>query len=400
MFNLFNKKSFDGISTAISMMLPKVGRSDISHDNITLANCYKKWVYACVSRNADAVSAIPLELMSLSAYNNKFIKRSINKSLKSYDKSLLSNIQYKLADNLDEVLSHPFLTLLENPNNLESGKQFIYQIVVNLEMFGDAYILIEQQGDLIVSLNCLHSQLMHPDIDYTNKKVKGYYYYNVGSGPMYILPENLCRINYYNPNNDYYGYSPLKSVMTPHELSLLYDDYNYAVLTNSGNPSAVISYQGKALTENERDKLETQWNKVMKGASSAGKVKVIGNDFKIEKLGMTPQEMSYESGQREVRLSVSNAFRVPLSLLDQKDSNRSSLDGAYYAWQKDKILPTIRLITDSFNKNILSRYKNDSLWLSYKNPVEADRKALVEEVILLKNNGLMTDEEATLMLAE
>lgn len=401
MFDFLKRKDNKSVTTAIEMMMPKIGRSNAQYSNIDLSNAYKKWVYACISRTADTVSSVPLELMSMSTgTTQKWLGKKINKSLRSYDKSFTSLLNYKLADNVEEVYAHPFLTLLENPNNTDSQKQFIYKIVTNLELFGDAYILVQQEGNLIVSLDCLHTQMITPDIDYANNETRGYWYMQTGGKPLYILPEDMCRISYYNPNDDYNGYSPLKSIMTPHELSLLYDDYNYAILNNSGNPSMVISYQGKALTQDERDKLETQWNKLMRGAANAGRVKVVGNDFIVNKLSMSNEEMCYIEGQREVRLSICNAFRVPLSLIDQKDSNRSSLDGAYYTYQKDKIRPTIGLICDSFNKNIISRYGDDNLWLSYQNPVELDRTNKLNEVILMKTNGLLTDEEAILAVSE
>jgi HK97 family phage portal protein len=170
--------------------------------------------------------------------------------------------------------------------------------------------------------------------------------------------------------------------------------YQLALNENSGNPSAIIKYTDGALSEKERTLLENSWNKTLKGLANTGKVKVIGNNFDVVKMGLSPKELDFMISRRITKESIMAAFGVPLPLVDAKDTNRASFDTSIYQYQKWTITPKIRQIVDDLNAKIISMYNEPRIYLTYEDPVEDNHRAMIDDTIKLYDTGLITLEEA------
>jgi HK97 family phage portal protein len=246
-------------------------------------------------------------------------------------------------------------------------------------------------------MDVLHSQYITPKISLPGYVVEGYWYNYNASTTYYKSSQILC-LKYYNIYNDIVGFAPLQAIFTQETLDNLFDEFSIALLQNGGVPGSIIKYTGKSLKEEEKDKLENQWNKYLKGGQNNGKIKVIGNDFEVVKLGTDPKDMDFIDGRRVTKESILNAFGVPMSFIDPKDSNRSNLEEATYIYQKYTVLPKLQQISDILNKRLVSEFNEPNIYLTYNNPVEQDKKDETDRIYLMLDKGVISVEEARVKL--
>jgi len=387
--NLFKKD----IGSGFQFLLPKKYSTNRANKSL-MADAYNKWIYICVSKNADAVASQTLRLIA----NTKNIKqkyKEINIKEYKHHKSLMANRKFKAVDNYVEIVEHPFLQLLEKPLKGETQYSTMYAIVTNLELFGVSYILLNKSETLGIplSMQVLHSQYVTYTVDNITQEIQEYTY-GFGIKQQKISPEDIIVIKYYSPYSDTDGFAPLQSVFDSYTLDNSFDEYQLALNKNSGNPSAIIKYNNSPLKKEDRDALEASWNKTLGGLSNSGKAKVIGGDFSIEKLGLAPKDLDFINGRRVAKETILSAFGVPIPFVDAKETNRESFKTAMLQYQMFTIEPKIKQIVDELNVKLLSIYGEDRLYLTYDDPVEARHEQIVDNAIKLLNANIISVEEA------
>jgi HK97 family phage portal protein len=388
--DFFRRKS---IQTGLLSLLPP-RRTTNQPGNNQLADAYEKWVYFCVNKNADAVASVNYRLLATTSTSQNRVMlptKSIDKKDFSHDKSFTSTIMAKQAEKIEEIVVHPFLTLLEKPNKDDTQYTFKYKMVTNLEMFGIAYIYIQldKRLKIPVHMEVLHSQFVTPKIDKQTNNITEYKY-GSGTNSKIFPPDEIITVTYYSPYSDIMGFSPLQACYNSYALDKSFDEYQLALNANGGNPGVIIKYAGQ-ITDKQRDILESQWNKTIKGIGNTGKVKVIGNDFNFEKLGMAPKDMDYPQGRKLLQEAQFATFGVPMSFSNSKEVNRASAEADIYKYQKYTILPKIKQIVDDFNSKLIPFYNEPRIYLSYENPVE---QINYESILSLVSAGVITAEEA------
>ena len=427
----WNKKTVAPTETktmqaGLQLLSPQSDRNIIDWKQIDLTSAYKKWVFTCCRLNANAIASVNLKLVSFNEFDAEsktclWPGQEISKKKLKYDNALSNNIRYKIAGSMTELYAHPFLSLLDRPNNVDNRYTFIYKLATNLQLTGSGFILLRKEGEedaeldkspiatgekgTINSMHVLHSQYMVPKINYANPDqlniVDGYWYTVNGRSKWYSL-DQVIRFTYYDPISDVYGFSPLQAVWGQHLLQMGFDEHQLAVLQNGANPSIAVTYKGiTAMADKTRDMMYTQWNKVFRGAKNSGKPFISGDDFSVTKLGMTPMEMDFQSGRQETKACIAGAYGVPTSFLDSKETNKASYQVDLLRYQQQTIKPAIQQMVDVINnKIVLPYFEEKRIMLTYDNPVSADRSDRIDEAIKLKAAGLMTEEEAKMYIQE
>lgn len=83
---------------------------------------------------------VDMQNLDIVYHENTHVKTVINN-----DADMVSNLKWQLLDSNDKVIeSDPLLDLLYNPNPLQSGKDFIFNLVVNEDIFGNAFVYKNQ----------------------------------------------------------------------------------------------------------------------------------------------------------------------------------------------------------------------------------------------------------------
>ncbi len=389
--NKFRQKDIGG---AFNSLLPKKFSSN-QHSNSELVTAFSKYVYICASKNAEALASQTLQLIATNNGNISQKHKQININKYKHHTTMINSRKIKQATDYVEIIEHPFLQLIEKPNANDTQYSFLYSLSLNLELFGTAYLRVQKDSQLQIPTNieCLHTQFVTYQLNnYTNEVEK--YYYGFGTQRLEIPVEEIIVIKYYSPYSDIVGFAPLQAVFDSYLLDTSFDTYQLAVNENSGNPSQIIKYNGKALKKSEREELEASWNRTTQGLANTGRMKVIGGDFEVVKTGLTPKELDFISGRNVTKEVICAAFGLPLPFINAKETNRESFKTALLQYQMFTIEPKIKQIVDEMNVRILPYYDEDRIYLTYADPVEQRHTDIVDNTIKLFEKNIITLEEA------
>ena len=373
---------------------------------------YRSWIYSCCSLNASSVASQDLRLYATTEGNEstKFLHktRPVSKQVEYYirnDSCRKSLARVRRAENIVEIIDHPILDLLENINVYENNFGSFELTSIYLDMIGDSYwYIVKDSMGVPESIWILQSQRMKI-VPGKRKFIKGYLYGTENSFNSSVNAQNIkfntneiIHFKTPNPNDLYYGLGAAQSVMSAINRMNSMDVTEQARLDNQGRPDLIVGYKGK-LDSREMKKIERMWRGALGGASKAGRVKVMDEDFDIKEVGFSPKEMEYLSGRTWSVKEIAAAFGVPYSMLDSGDSKKATSEIAERSYAKNAILPRITRISERLNQDLVPLYDpSGRLFLMYDSPVPQDKKLMLEENMAYVAAGIMTVNEARLRL--
>ena len=136
-------------------------------------------------------------------------------------------------DDKEKILNAPLAQLVEQPATDFTQYDFLESLITHLQIAGNAYVLKERAGVGVVSL-----MLLRPDRVQVVPR-KGYSY-DV-SGARYFIPaEDVGHLKFPNPNNAFYGLSPLQVLLKQISLDTDATNFTRAFFNNAGVPSGIL----------------------------------------------------------------------------------------------------------------------------------------------------------------
>lgn len=188
-----------------------------------------------------------------------------------------------------------------------------------------------------------------------------YYNYTVDSSAFSIPNDDILHLRFFNPLNDWYGFSPLqaasKSIDQFNEMS----NHNLALLQNGGRPSGCLCVNGgmENLTDEQRDQLRSDIKNAYVGSTNAGKVMILEGNFEWKEMGLSPKDLDFNAGKNMSAREIAQAYGVPAMLVGlQGDSSYANYKEARMHLWEDTILPLAEYIKLEFN-NWLSKTIGD-----------------------------------------
>lgn len=374
-------------------MLERYGREpEVSHE--ALVKKYTSWVYICVNVNSVAVASVPLRLYAARAVGQSRSKAtavpiSVEQEMYLRRKSSLQNHDcLKTAAEIEEVVEHPLIDLLNSVNDFENRFETMELTNTMNDLTGNCYWFISN-GPLGIPdhLQVLRSQWMTivPD-----KKtfIKGYLYGRQYDKKIRLDPDEVVHFKYPNPHNPWYGMGPVQAAAYAVQRQNLMDRYESSTLENMGRPDIGIIYQKGRLKKEQRKELEQEWNVAFKGPDKAGKIKIMDTDFKVEKFGWSPKELEFLQGRPWTMKEIAASLNVPVGFLDTSEISkapRAGMEGTDLFLAKYSTKPRCLRIEQKLNEKLVPKY-DERLFVAFDNPVPEDRRfELLEETQQLKN---------------
>jgi phage portal protein BeeE len=153
------------------------------------------------------------------------------------------------------------------------------------------------------------------------------------------------------------------------------------------------------LADDERARLETQWNHRMRRAG-AGRVLIADTALRVQLLQHSMGDLAALADLRTTREQICNAFHVPLAYLST-ETNLANLQAAEQQHLARAIVPRLRRRDEKLNEQLIPLYDPAGrLFLASDDPTPNNRElTLREREMLLKYGVLSADEmRATLGL--
>jgi len=349
----------------------------------TAVSMYKAWVYTCINRKAMTVAKLPLEL-SVFKKEGKKLKGSNVKGCMKHIKTNYEKKLYLKANGIQEIriFDHPFLTLINNPNTLDTRFNLWVNTVTRLELWGVCGILINKNSLKIPAelwtLPLTNTAVLSAIPD-AKTVVKGYRYRDGTVNQTFELDE-LMYIKYVNPGNPYTGYSPIQAQLYPYDIDLFLSQTLHSIFQNKASFGNVFTTD-KRMSKKQVDEIREQISAQLGGVLNAGKALFAHSGMKLDntKVGgdvsafPTEQISSYTQDKMFSSLGLSAG---KLGLV--KDVNRANMEALDKTYIEDTIQPLTMLIEEYYERDILPLY-DESLTLNFKLPKTSDREVDVKQ---------------------
>lgn len=317
----------------------------------------KGTAWACASINAAACAANPPSLYVITKHNQpkpKCATRPVSK------KTLirLSNtphlvVRLKSAANVEEVTEHPLLDLFQNPNPFMGLIDLWELTTLYQEILGQAYWYLDRSGFMGTpeAIWVLPAQNVTPRRADDSPGIVDYYQYRNGQKTQNISVDEIIHFRYPNPRNPYLeGLSPLRAAYEQQSIVSDYTAYKKAKFENSAIPDALIS-PNEVIGEEERDRLETQWNQRFRRGGS-GKVVVADSALSIQLLSHSVGDVAAMAEMGATKEDIANAFHVPIAFWTS-NTNMANLYASRFLHATMAINPRLKRRDETINSQLI-----------------------------------------------
>ncbi len=379
-YNKVLEKLPKDVVTFVRASLPRY--TDLSRGMFTPTNYirlvqeYSGWAYVCARKNAEAVASVPFRLYRGTPHSGvvkgRVTTRVVPKAIKDRLFSTAALMPYtNKAVDIEEVLDHPWLTLLSEVNPFLNGFDLKSLTLLFKQVTGNSYWYVPK------SLQGTPTQIWIMPAQYVQviadpvKFIAGYEY-GVADPKEFFPPEDVVHFKYPSPTSMYYGMGPLEAMFVPVTLNQDFDEFNRAMLDNG---AAIPFYLTSDLPigQTALEKQSKQLQRLHKGFTKAGKIAVLQQGVKALPMAWNPKDINYAIGLKTSKEKIAAGFGVPLSLLGVEDVNKANADAGYRAYMRDTIMPELVSMADMINQNIMPLY-DEKLFVAPDNCVPEDKE--------------------------
>ena len=294
--------------------------------------------------------------------------------------------------NHDKIENSPLANLIAKPAEGVTQYEFLENLITQLQIAGNAYVLKERARVGVVSL-----MLLRPD------RIEvipgGGYSYEVG-GKKYMIPaEDIGHLKFPNPNNDFYGLSPLQVLAKQINLDSDATTFTKAYFNNAGVPSGILKLRRKLSNQDEADRLRSAWHNKFQGNRNWHRIAILDEDATYEKMGGTLGEMEIPSLRNLSESRICSALGVPAILVGAniglQRSTFSNYAEARESFWEETLLPLYRRIEQFMVGLLEPEFQRERGYLEFD---FSDVRALQEDEDAMVNRQLVRSQIASQLI--
>jgi len=370
-----------------------------------LANMYVSWEYTATEKIARTIASLPPKLFRYENAAGKTLKPYYVKGLLHNDimtKNYSSNfISRKLKKDHGikrvEIEDHPFLDLINAPNEDMVRYNFWRMLAIHLELNG-AVGIYKAKPDAFGNPQRLHilpatwTGQFKP-IPETNgtRLIKGYRLLDQNINTDFTVDE-IIWIHYTSLRNPFEGMSALKAQLYAFNMDQYLAQQITAFYKNGAMFSNVFTTE-QQLTQKQYDQLALQLQQYQ-GAKNAGQKFILHSGLKMEKpLTSTAREAMIDEIERMARDKMLSAHDMSAGKIGLTEhQNRSNLEVVDMGFFNEAIKPRAMLITEYFGQYLVHNY-DPALDFEFDYPHFQDRDMDIKERTANITAGVTTRNE-------
>lgn len=283
------------------------------------------WVYVCVKKNGQTLSAVPLRAR---------------------------NGEEDLGD------THPLVKLLKRPNRFQSRQEFVNTVDMSRDLTGEAFLQLDRGPSGTGTPQAIYCLPIFDEDSMTvvpNRNLEptedGYiegYIYRVRGQEIPFLASEIIHIKEPNPFNPLRGLSPLRAGAMSTELEKSSKQYNLALFRNSARLEGHWESED-GISETKRKRLEKLLNARFKGAKNVGK-RLLMSGVKFVSTQLPPKDVEWLLLQRLDREEILPLFGVRPVVVGLLEHNpQANAEVQWKDYYQATIQPNGSKITDKFN---------------------------------------------------
>ena len=269
---------------------------------------------------------------------------------------------------------HPLFQVVTGGNKFHSGFQmrFVSQVIFDIK--GENYWWLQREGSAVAK-----SALVVPPhwVVETPTANRNFFRISYGSIQEEVPPEDMVSFNDLDPYNPYQ-----RGVGFGESLADEIDGDEYAakfiksMMYNRAVPVGLISL--KNANKDQVKRMKAEWEGDFQGPYKAGRMKFGGGDWQYQRFQNTFEELQLIDLREEEAKIITETFGVPPEILGRiENSNRATINAAFYLFAKGVIKPRLDMQRDQLQYDLAKRY-DERLVVDYISPVPEDREFKLE----------------------
>ena len=320
-------------------------------------------VYACVRVLAETIASLPLNVYESDGKGGS-----------------------RIAEN------HPLEYLLHDAPN-EEMTSFIWreQMMTQILLRGNSYSQIVRNGKTaIMSIYPLLSSNMTVDRD--DSGALTYKYQMTDENTITLSPSEVLHI----PGMGFdgiMGYSPIALMKTTLGLTLAAEEYGSKVFGNGATPAGVLTHPNRL---KDPEKLRNAWNAAYGGSANAGKIAILEEGMKFERISMPNSEAQFLETRKFQVSEICRIYRVPPHMVgDLEHATFSNIEHQSISFAVHTIRPWLVRIEQSMNKALFSKNERGKYFVKFNMDglMRGDYKSRMEGYAIARQNGWMSADD-------
>lgn len=287
------------------------------------------------------------------------------------------------SDQRVEIIDHPALTLLNNPNSMQTGFEFREGSQQHLELTGETFWVVDNDNALGVPTNMWYVQphRMEPVTD-PNGALTGWIYIGPSGEQVPLKLNEVILEKTPNPEDPYRGMGPVQSIMPNIQQQRYATEYQRNLFLNGAEPGGTIEVPN-SLSDQEFDELIDRWRESHRGVARAGQVGVLENGMKWVPSSNTNKDLEYGELRLANRDEMREAWRIHKAMTGTSDdvnrANAQTAEEVFVAWQ---IIPRLNRRRDTLNNKLLPLFKSmgEGVEFDYDDPSPRNAEAAATEL--------------------
>lgn len=300
----------------------------------------------------------------------------------------------RAGDEVEEVLDHPVLDLLQNPDPIYTGSMWLHMLCWFKEVAGRAYLYVgEKVNGVPVSAYILPSQFAWPMLSDTGF-IAGYYYGRNRSDPMRIPADDVIYLRQHgSPVHPAGGMSWLFSVMAETDMEAAALQSEAQRWLNGGMPGMVFK-ASPTTTDAQMRQINAHLNTSTRGVGKAGSVLLL-RDTELIQYGTKPHEMQYVEGITTTEKRIYDAAGIPEPIYRLNSANLASATVANAQYMRYTIAPRLATLAGELTELLLPHFgvEPGEMWFCFDDPTQDDQIQLASELRAAEAQGLITPNE-------
>lgn len=289
-----------------------------------------------------------------------------------------------------ELQDHPLIRLLERPNPRMTGNALMYLTQVYLSLRGEAFWLQERNG--LGSPSELWPIPPYWVVE-TPTMNKPYYRVDFHNGSQVLVPaEDIIMLVEPDPVNPYgRGLGSAEGIGDEIETDEYMAKWAKRFFWNNATPPVV--FEAPNIQKEQAERIKEEWMERYAGYWNAHKPAILPWEAKIHELGKGQKEMDFVESRRYIRDTAMQHFMIPPELMGViENSNRATIDAAYYIYAANVLKPCLDLIQEHIQVFLVPQF-DDKLIFEFDDPVPANKEFRLQQANDgLKQGALTVDE--------
>jgi HK97 family phage portal protein len=265
-----------------------------------------------------------------------------------------------------------YAKLMANPCPFMAPYKFRLWLATTYEVYGEAFLIKIRDGDAYTRDTVVDGKRvqvsaktgktkgfipMHPALTQIFRDQYGDLTYRFMGQPNELMSEDMVvPFTSYNPETAMRGISRLE----PLRSTLLNEDASRTATAtwwrHMGRPSAVMHVDGK-LNPVAKERLKEQWAMEYQGAENVGKVAIMENGSKIEKLQLSSEEMQYIESRKLNREEVCMVYDIsPIAVHILDHATFANVTEGLVSVYRDSICPRLEFLESVFDHYVGSDF--------------------------------------------